>query len=159
MPKPVQCPHPELMLGGGGEKVTLRIAACWADHWNVWGGPVTLAQTGKILERHCAAVGRDPATIPRSANMALVMSEDPAKIEKAQRLYMARLGAHEAKARDTVLGGSAGQILDTLGRLAAAGVGMLFIPTMFLPCYRRPVLDRFIDEVAPPFRAVPGARP
>ncbi len=159
MPKPVQRPHPELMIGGGGEKVTLRIAARHADHWNGWGGPVTLAQKGKILEEHCAAVGRDPATILRSANMALVMSEDPAEIEKVQRLYMARLGADEAKARDTVLGGSVAQILDTLGRLAAAGVGMLFVPTMFLPRDRRPELDRFMAEVAPAFRAVPGARP
>ncbi len=39
MPKPVQRPHPELMIGGGGEKVTLRIAARHADHWNVWAGP------------------------------------------------------------------------------------------------------------------------
>ncbi|MBI2525098.1 MAG: LLM class F420-dependent oxidoreductase [Candidatus Rokubacteria bacterium] len=154
MPKPVQRPHPELMIGGGGEKVTLRIAARWADHWNVWGGPLPLAQKGKILEEHCGAVGRDPATLLRSANMVLAMTEDPGEIEKAQRLYMARLGADEARARDTVLGGSAGQIRDTLGRLAEAGVGMLFVPTMFLPRDRRPALDRFISEVAPAFRAV-----
>jgi len=154
MPKPVQRPHPELMIGGGGEKVTLRIAARHADHWNTWGGPATLAQKGKVLEEHCGAVGRDPATLLRSANMVLAMTEDPAEIEKAQRLYMARLGASEAKARDTVLGGSVGQMHDTLGRLAEAGVGMLFTPTMFLPRDRRPALDRFISEVAPVFRAV-----
>src|SRR5207247_2436801 len=38
-PKPVQRPYPELMIGGGGEKVTLKIAARHADHWNVRGGP------------------------------------------------------------------------------------------------------------------------
>lgn len=99
-------------------------------------------------------MGRDPATLLRSANMALAMTEDPGEIEKAQRLSMARLGADEAKARDTVLGGSVGQIRDTLGRLAEAGVGMLFIPTVCLPRDRRPALDRFITEVAPAFRAV-----
>src|SRR4029453_14759602 len=41
-PKPLQQPHPELLIGGGGEQRTLRIAAKYADHWNVWGGPETL---------------------------------------------------------------------------------------------------------------------
>jgi alkanesulfonate monooxygenase SsuD/methylene tetrahydromethanopterin reductase-like flavin-dependent oxidoreductase (luciferase family) len=154
MPKPVQRPQPELMIGGGGEKVTLRIAARWADHWNAWGGPATLERKGKILDEHCGRVGRDPATLRRSANMVLVMSEDAAEIATARRLYMARLGADEERARDTVLGGSAGQMRDTLGRLAEAGVDTLFVPTAFLPRDRRPALDRFISEVAPAFRAV-----
>ena len=47
-PKPVQSPHPELMIGGGGEKVTLKIVAKHADHWNVWGGPGVLTRKGKI---------------------------------------------------------------------------------------------------------------
>jgi len=43
-------------------------------------------------------------------------------------------------------------VKDKLARLQEAGVGMLFIPTMFLPADRRPTLDRFITEVAPAFR-------
>ena len=61
-PKPVQAPHPELMIGGVGEKVTLRIVAKHADRWNMWGGPKTAAQRGAVLDAHCAAVGRDPKT-------------------------------------------------------------------------------------------------
>ena len=71
IPKPVQPPHPELMIGGGGEKVTLRIVAKHADQWNMWGGPKVLAKKGAILDEHCRAVGRDPKTITRSVNMAL----------------------------------------------------------------------------------------
>lgn len=152
MPRPVQQPHPELMIGGGGEKVTLRITARHADHWNVWGGPHTLAAKGRILDEHCATIGRDPRTILRSANMALVISDDEADVEKVRRLYMARFGADEAKARDTVLGGSPAAIRDTVGRLAKAGVGMLFIPTMFLPRDGGRTLDRFIGEIAPALR-------
>src|SRR6266404_1862062 len=62
-PKPVQRPYPEVMIGGGGEKVTLKIAARHADHWNVWGGPETLARKGAILDAHCRAAGRDPKYI------------------------------------------------------------------------------------------------
>src|SRR5712692_7713829 len=153
MPKPVQRPHPELMIGGGGEKVTLRIAARHADHWNVWGGPATLAHKGRTLDQHCATEGRDPKAILRSAVMVLGFADDRAGVEKIEQAYMKRMGADAEKARDTVLAGSVSQIKDKLARLQAAGVGMLFIPTFLLPADRRPTLDRFMAEVAPAFRS------
>src|SRR6516225_1934957 len=73
-PKPLQKPHPELMIGGGGERVTLRIVAKHADHWNVWAGPKVLARKTAILEEHCAKAGRDSRTIARSVDMALMIS-------------------------------------------------------------------------------------
>jgi alkanesulfonate monooxygenase SsuD/methylene tetrahydromethanopterin reductase-like flavin-dependent oxidoreductase (luciferase family) len=152
MPKPVQQPYPELMIGGGGEKVTLRIAARHADHWNVWGGPATLTHKGRILDQHCAAVGRDPKTILRSAVMVLGFTDDRAGTEKVEQAYMKRMGADAEKARDTVLAGSVAEIRDKLARLRAAGVGMLFIPTFLLPKDRRATLDRFMAEVVPAFR-------
>ena len=151
-PKPIQRPHPELMIGGGGEKVTLRIAALHADHWNTWGGPETLARKNRILDEHCAAVGRDPRSILRSAVMPVVITDDRSAVAKMERAYAARLGADEAKARDTVLGGSVAEIKDKLARLRDAGVGLLFVPTFFLPADRRATLDRFLAEVAPAFR-------
>src|SRR5437762_2733752 len=69
-PKPVQTPHPELMIGGGGERVTLRIVAKHADHWNCWGGPGVLGRKGKILDEHCAATstGSSRRSRPSSAS-------------------------------------------------------------------------------------------
>ena len=152
MPKPVQKPRPELMIGGGGEKVTLRIVARWADHWNVWGGPDILAQKGKILDGYCAAIGRDPKTILRSAVMVPVLSEDRAQIDRIQQIFMQRMSRDEASAKDTMLAGSVAQIQDKLGRLREAGVGLLFIPTMFLGKDQRSPLDGFIEKVAPALR-------
>jgi F420-dependent oxidoreductase-like protein len=152
MPKPLQRPHPELMVGGGGEKVTLRIAARHADHWNVWGGPEILARKGKVLEQHCAAVGRDPAMLLRSANMLPLVTEDRAQIEALQTRFMERLGRDEAAARDTLLAGSPAAIQDKLAALRETGVGMLFLPTFFLPRDPRPQLDRFMEAVVPAFR-------
>jgi F420-dependent oxidoreductase-like protein len=152
MPKPVQTPHPELMIGGGGEKVTLRIVAKHADHWNVWGGPETLAAKGRILETHCRALGRDPKTLTRSANMPVVITDDAAAVEKLRGIVRKRMGMDEAKARDTVLGGSPGELRETLGRLRDAGVDMLWIPSMFFPPDPRPLLDRFMNEVASKLR-------
>jgi F420-dependent oxidoreductase-like protein len=152
MPKPVQKPRPELMIGGGGEKVTLKIVARWADHWNVWGGPETLAAKGKILDGYCAAIGRDPKTILRSAVMVPVLSEDRAEIDKIQQIFMKRMNRDEASAKDTLLAGSVAQIQDKLGKLRESGVGLLFIPTMFLGKDQLKPLDALIEKVAPALR-------
>ena len=152
-PKPVQAPHPELMIGGGGEKVTLKIVAKHADHWNVWGGPGVLARKGAILDAHCAAVGRDPKSLHRSANMALLITDKKDEVEALAKTIETRMGRHAADARDTCLAGTPDQIRESLNKLKAAGVDTLFIPSMFrpLPELRRD-LDRFIAEIAPAFR-------
>jgi F420-dependent oxidoreductase-like protein len=152
MPKSVQQPHPELMIGGGGERVTLKIAARYADHWNVWGGPGILGRKGKILDEHCGALGRDPRTIVRSANMPLVFATDAAGADRARQLYMARMRADDDKARDTVLAGSPAQIVDRLGEMTEAGVSMVFVPTFLLPKDNFATLDRIMTEVAPQAR-------
>jgi F420-dependent oxidoreductase-like protein len=151
-PKPVQRPRPELMIGGGGERVTLRIVARHADHWNVWGGPETLARKGRILDEHCATIGRDPRTIARSANMALVLSDDRAEVDKVRTALARRFGMADEMARDTVIGGSVAEVSDKLARLRDARVDMLWVPSMLLPKDPRPLLDRFMAEVAPAFR-------
>ncbi|MGH7325711.1 MAG: LLM class F420-dependent oxidoreductase [Candidatus Rokuibacteriota bacterium] len=152
MPKPVQRPHPELMIGGGGEKVMLRIVARHADHWNVWGGPETLARKGKILDEHCAAVRRDAKDIRRSANMPLLLTDDRNEVEQLATTVMRRMGYAEPYVRDQLLAGSLNAVRDKLARLREAGVDMLFVPTFFLPKDPRPQLDRFMSEVVPAFR-------
>jgi F420-dependent oxidoreductase-like protein len=152
-PKPVQKPHPELMIGGGGERITLRIVAKHADHWNVWGGPGVSTRKGKILDEHCAAVGRDPKTIRRSVNMSLLITDKTADIEALADTIAKRMGRHAADARDTCLAGTPDQIRDKLEELKAARVDTVFVPTMFRPVDElRRDLDRFIAEIAPAFR-------
>jgi len=69
-PKPVQQPRPPIVIGGGGEKRTLRIAARWADQWNAPGAtPDVLAHKITVLHGHCADVGRDPAAIEISVQV------------------------------------------------------------------------------------------
>lgn len=58
-----------VMIGGGGEKKTLRIVARHADIWHGFGGADTIAHKHRVLERHCADIGRDPAEIERSAGV------------------------------------------------------------------------------------------
>ena len=61
--RPVQAGGPEIMIGGGGEKRTLRLVARYADMCNVTGDVATLARKIAVLRRHGAEVGRDPAGV------------------------------------------------------------------------------------------------
>jgi len=63
LPRPVQPGGPRIMIGGGGEKRTLRLVAQYADYCNVTGNVATLARKIEVLNGHCAEVGRDPAEI------------------------------------------------------------------------------------------------
>jgi probable F420-dependent oxidoreductase len=56
-----------ILIGGGGEKKTLRYTAEHADIWHGFGGPEVIAHKNSVLDSHCAAIGRDPTEIERSA--------------------------------------------------------------------------------------------
>ena len=86
-PKPIQRPHPPIVIAGTGE-ATLRIAAEHADVWNVIGPPANdvehLAQRSAALDEQCAAIGRDPLTITRSVQLP-VSYGDPSGIRSTMR--------------------------------------------------------------------------
>ena len=66
-PKPVQTPHPPFVIGGGGEQLTLRVVARYADVWNAPGTDVEVfTRKAVVLREHCRAIGRDPAGIELS---------------------------------------------------------------------------------------------
>jgi alkanesulfonate monooxygenase SsuD/methylene tetrahydromethanopterin reductase-like flavin-dependent oxidoreductase (luciferase family) len=58
-PAPVSVPRPRILIGGGGERKTLRLVAQYADACNFFGGPDEVAHKVDVLRRHCDAVGRD----------------------------------------------------------------------------------------------------
>ncbi len=69
-PKPVQQPHPPVVIGGGGEQLTLRVVAHYADIWDcMTDSPQEYRHKSAVLDSHCAAIGRDPATIERSKHV------------------------------------------------------------------------------------------
>jgi F420-dependent oxidoreductase-like protein len=63
LPRPVQPGGPRILIGGGGEKRTLRLVAQYADKCNITGDVATVAHKVGVLQRHCAEVGRDPSEI------------------------------------------------------------------------------------------------
>ena len=77
-PKPVQRPHPPFVIGAGGERSALRVVAEQADIWNCPSRTAAeFRHKSRVLDEHCAAIGRDPAEITRSMQV-LVPPGDPA---------------------------------------------------------------------------------
>ncbi|HEX3489024.1 MAG TPA: LLM class F420-dependent oxidoreductase [Streptosporangiaceae bacterium] len=71
-PKAVQRPHPPIVVGGSGERRTLRTAARFAQHWNFVGGtPEEFARKRDVLYAHCQDIGRDPKEITLSSHVRL----------------------------------------------------------------------------------------
>ena len=94
-PLPIQR-HLPICVGGGGEQVTLKLVAQYADMNNVGDGVETVRRKEKILLEHCAAVGRDPSEIERTTGIGAVFIRDDRA--EAERLLKAAL-AHNRVAR------------------------------------------------------------
>ncbi len=141
-PKPVG-PLP-LLIGGGGEKRTLRIAASHADEWNVWATAADMVHKSAVLDRHCAAVGRDPAEIVRSAVTMLILSDDEDFLARMRQRDFGR----------PVLVGTVEEARTVVQDYVDAGVDELVIPDFTMPttARKRETLDRFMEEVVPAFR-------
>src|SRR5260370_64756 len=88
-PKPIQKPYPPFVIGGGGEKLTLRVVARYANIWNFAGGTVEdFRHKNVILDNHCAAIERDPPTIERSIQL-LINPDDLSSSRDALRSFIA----------------------------------------------------------------------
>ena len=132
LPKP-PAGRPWLVIGGAGERRTLRLVAEYADEWNCTSlTPEVYATKVEALERHCEAVGRDPATIRRSMMIFDAIGPTEADVERAvARIAPGRLGgsgyATFAELRTRLiergtLVGTTDEVVDQLGRLAELGV-------------------------------------
>ncbi len=138
-PKPVQDKLP-LMIGGGGEKVTLKITARYADEWNVWGTVDTLIHKMKILDQHCESIGRDPGEIQRSAVALMFLTDDETFAKKMNKNTQATIA------------GNVNQVQDVIGAYKEAGVDELIVPDFTMGPDKLEILDKLINEVAPVVR-------
>jgi alkanesulfonate monooxygenase SsuD/methylene tetrahydromethanopterin reductase-like flavin-dependent oxidoreductase (luciferase family) len=86
-PKPVQAGGPPILIGGSGEKKTLRMVAQYADGCNVFGGPDQVRHLMGVLDAHCANLDRDPAEIWRTrlGTVLVAPSMEAAKVAIGQR--------------------------------------------------------------------------
>ncbi len=97
VPQSLQRPHPRILIGGGGEKKTLRMVAQYADACNLFPGP-DLERKLEVLRGHCADVGRDYDEIEKTVMFGLDPGENGEKVDElvAQLTRLAGLGIQEA---------------------------------------------------------------
>ena len=135
-------PSPVLMVGGGGEKRTLRLAAEHADWWNVdYLSPEAYARKLRILHDHCEAIGRDPATIVPTAFCLMSISHDESRVVRTPPINYPPT-AH-------ILSGGPAEVIDKIGAFTELGVS--HIQLMFLDYPRGDGIDIFLEEVLPAF--------
>src|SRR6266404_566641 len=123
-PRGVQQPHIPLLIGGGGEKVTLKLVAQYADACNVFGDLETIKHKFAVIKAHCATVGRDYESIHRTAGTFCSIAETD---EQARAKFPAALLSRFGNMSDSVLVGNPDTIRKRLAAFEAAGVQELII--------------------------------
>jgi len=118
-PRPLQDPHPPLWIAGGGEQLTLRVVAQYADYSNFAGTPETFAHKSDVLAGHCEKVGRDFDEIGRTIHLVSMVDADDAAIERAAAQFDAPVDKFLGGAM--TVAGSADEVANRLGEYAEAG--------------------------------------
>ncbi len=119
LPRPVQPGGPKILVGGGGEKRTLKLVAQYADACNLHGDPEMVRHKLDVLHRHCADVGRDPAAITVTRLATLVITGSAQQTGELQN-FLARAAGPEALATSNL--GQPDEIVAQLRALVDAGV-------------------------------------
>ncbi len=138
-PRPVQERLP-ILVGGGGEKVTLRLVAQYADQWNVSGPLDVMVKKYAILGQHCERIGRDPATVHRTGVLLVNIEDSRTSGGLADRTGWVNI--HRMH-----------DLVDALTPYAEAGVDEMIVhfnPGLALP-RRKELLTEFMGQVAPAF--------
>lgn len=142
-----------LWIGGGGERVTLKLVAQFGDACNFGGGdPVVIRRKLDVLQRHCDAVGRDDDTIVKSTSVNVCLLEDGADPAKATATARGNASLEEFQKQFWV--GTAGEINERLQQVIEAGINYVIV---YLPrlAYDQDLLRRFSRDVIPAFTS-PG---
>jgi F420-dependent oxidoreductase-like protein len=162
-PLPLQEGGIPLWIAGGGEKVTLKIAAKYAQYTNFIGTDEVFAHKSEILKGHCDAVGTDFDRIVRSANFNVFIGETEADVQQRLEAHKARMepyvGAEKAEnaiAQQTLNGagaavGTPAQIVEKLGKFRELGLGY-GIFNFAESAYDQSGIELFEREVIPALR-------
>jgi F420-dependent oxidoreductase-like protein len=141
LPKPVQRPRPPIILGGYGATKTPRLAATYADEYNVPMGPLDVtAQQFERVRGACAATGR---SVLLSAAQTICVGKDEAEVRRRADA----IGQTPEQLRATGLGGTPAEVVDKIGAFAEAGASRIYLQTLDLSDLDH--LDLVAAEVVP----------
>ncbi len=126
-PRPVRPGGIPILVGGTGERRTLRLVAQYADACNLFGDVETIRHKLAVLDRHCQDVGRDPAEITRTRLGGLVVADTTAEAERRAREMAEARGMDPDRARWYVIAGDPDTVCEQVSTYLDAGLdGMVF---------------------------------
>jgi alkanesulfonate monooxygenase SsuD/methylene tetrahydromethanopterin reductase-like flavin-dependent oxidoreductase (luciferase family) len=148
LPPPMQT-HLPVMIGGSGERKTLRTVAKYADEWNAMGSVEKLRHKDEVLRRHCAEVGRDDSLIERTAGCKPIIRSTEAE---ARRLWEAQMEHNrtpmaDVEDDDTFWVGTPEQVAEKMIERRDIGFST-FLAELAAP-FDDETLERWIGEVKP----------
>jgi alkanesulfonate monooxygenase SsuD/methylene tetrahydromethanopterin reductase-like flavin-dependent oxidoreductase (luciferase family) len=148
-PKGVSKPHPPIWIGGGGEKVTLKLVAKWGDACNVGGGDVeVMKHKFEVLKGHCENEGRDYDEITRSTSVNVHLIDDGENPEQATK--EARGETSYDQYSDEFIVGTAEEITERLQPMVDTGVEY-FITYLPRVAHEPEIVERYAEQVVSNF--------
>jgi F420-dependent oxidoreductase-like protein len=152
-PKPLQKPHPPIMIGGTGENLILPLVAKYADMWNAGGfGIEALARKIVILEAHCARIGRDGSNIEKTYLTPLYLRSNPSEVERLLRQVPQVQTLSIEQMRSMILAGDVAAVQRQVQAYLDVGITHLIIALRRPGFYDREGLRLFAREILPAFR-------
>jgi alkanesulfonate monooxygenase SsuD/methylene tetrahydromethanopterin reductase-like flavin-dependent oxidoreductase (luciferase family) len=143
-PQPVQRPRPPILIGGGGEQLTLRVVARHADIWHGFGDLPTLKRKIDLIDGYARGYKRDPGEITKSTNVALWVGDPPDSL--AGGSPAGRGGTR------SLISGTPAQIEARLREYVATGIGYLIVASTGTGAARLDNWRRVSEEIIPRFQ-------
>jgi F420-dependent oxidoreductase-like protein len=142
-PKPIQKPSPPILVGGSGERKTLKIVAKHADACNLFGSPETVRKKLDILKEHCKTVGRDYDSILKTKLGAIIIDDNSDMVKN--RVRETFRGIPEEQIKEFVIYGTPEDVLRQIEILEQVGIQYLIVDLE--PSRELEALDTFANKV------------
>ena len=142
-PKPIQKPSPPILVGGSGERKTLKIVAKHADACNLFGSPETVRKKLDILKEHCKTVGRDYDSILKTKLGAIIIDDNSDMVKN--RVRETFRGIPEEQIKEFVIYGTPEDVLRQIEILEQVGIQYLIVDLE--PSREVEALDTFANKV------------
>jgi F420-dependent oxidoreductase-like protein len=146
LPKPVQTPRPPIIVGGHGRKITPRLAAAYADEFNVPFSPYEVCKSQySLVGEACEAIGRDPESIIRSAALVVCCGRDEAEVARRA----CNIGRDVDELSENGLAGTPAQVVDKILHFGELGIWRLYLQVLDMKDldHVRLIADEVLPEV------------
>jgi F420-dependent oxidoreductase-like protein len=142
-PKPIQKPSPPILIGGSGERKTLKIVAKYADACNLFGSPETVRKKLDVLKDHCKSVGRDYDSILKTKLGAIIIDDN--KEMAKNRVQQTLRGIPEEQIKEFVIYGTPEDVSRQIEIFEQVGIQYLIVDLE--PHRELEALDTFANKV------------